>query len=319
MLIRFIRVERNAALLLVVAGILGLVISKSTGSTLVTIQMAELSHYLLCLFFFLVGLELKRELTGGVFSNKKSLLVPLLAAVFGALLPAVAYAAVTLNHPIAQKGWAIPMATDITFALAVFSFFSKKFTRGARGFLLAFAIIDDILAIIVIAVFLGAPIISGALVTGSALLGLLIPARRVERLENLIHPIVAYLVLPLFAFTALSLPITSSISSVVLSVVGIGILLRVLGKIIGITFGAWLGVRLSGIKAELSIFDYFQISILGGIGFTVSLLVTDLVFTKGSIEHSQAIVASGLAALISIGLASLVFSFRGTVPTKVQG
>jgi len=318
-LIRFIRVERNAALLLVVAGILGLVISNSTGSTLVTSQMAELSHYLLCLFFFLVGLELKRELTSGVFSNKKSLLVPLLAAVFGALLPAVAYAAVTLNHPIAQKGWAIPMATDITFALAVFSFFSKKFTRGARGFLLAFAIIDDILAIIVIAVFLGAPIISGALVTGSALLGLLIPARRVERLENLIHPIVAYLVLPLFAFTALSLPITSSISSVVLSVVGIGIILRVLGKIIGITFGAWLGVRLSGIKAELSIFDYFQISILGGIGFTVSLLVTDLVFTKGSIEHSQAIVASGLAALISIGLASLVFSCRGTVPTKVQG
>ena len=319
MLIRFIRVERNAALLLVVAGILGLVISNSTGSTLVTSQMAELSHYLLCLFFFLVGLELKRELTGGVFSDKKSLLVPLLAAVFGALLPAVAYAAVTLNHPIAQKGWAIPMATDITFALAVFSFFSKKFSRGARGFLLAFAIIDDILAIVVIAVFLGAPIISGALVTGSALLGLLIPARRVERLENLIHPIVAYLVLPLFAFTALSLPITSSISSVVLSVVGIGILLRVLGKIIGITFGAWLGVRLSGIKAELSIFDYFQISILGGIGFTVSLLVTDLVFTKGSIEHSQAIVASGLAALISIGMASLVFSFRGTVPTKVQG
>jgi len=318
-LIRFIRVERNAALLLVVAGILGLVISNSTGSTLVTSQMAELSHYLLCLFFFLVGLELKRELTGGVFSNKKSLLVPLLAAVFGALLPAVAYAAVTLNHPIAQKGWAIPMATDITFALAVFSFFSKKFTRGARGFLLAFAIIDDILAIVVIAVFLGAPIISGALVTGSALLGLLIPARRVEKLENLIHPIVAYLVLPLFAFTALSLPITSSISSVVLSVVGIGILLRVLGKIMGITFGAWLGVRLSGIKAELSIFDYFQISILGGIGFTVSLLVTDLVFTKGSIEHSQAIVASGLAALISIAMASLVFSFRGTVPTKVQG
>ena len=319
MLIRFIRVERNAALLLVVAGILGLVISNSTGSTLVTSQVAELSHYLLCLFFFLVGLELKRELTGGVFSNKKSLLVPLLAAVFGALLPAVAYAAVTLNHPIAQKGWAIPMATDITFALAVFSFFSKKFTRGARGFLLAFAIIDDILAIIVIAVFLGAPIISGALVTGSALLGLLIPARRVERLENLIHPIVAYLVLPPFAFTALSLPITSSISSVVLSVVGIGIILRVLGKIMGITFGAWLGVRLSGIKAELSILDYFQISILGGIGFTVSLLVTDLVFTKGSIEHSQAIVASGLAALISIGLASLVFSFRATVPTKVQG
>lgn len=310
MLVRFIQVERNAALLLVAAGLLGLLLANLSGSSMVSDQVAEISHYALCLFFFLVGLELKRELTGGVFTNKKSLLVPLLAAVFGAVLPAVLYVLITQSNPAAQNGWAIPMATDITFALAVFSFFSRKFSKGARGFLLAFAIIDDILAIIVIALFLGAPVLTGALVTGSALLGLLIPTKNIPKLENLIHPFVAYVVLPLFAFTALSLPITISIGSVLASVVGVGILFRVIGKVVGISFGAWLGSRLSGIGSDLKFSDYLQISILGGIGFTVSLLVTDLVFSKGSVEHSQAVVASLLAALISSVLAAFFYSFR---------
>ena len=310
MLVRFIQVERNAALLLVAAGLLGLLVANLSGASIVSDQVAELSHYSLCLFFFLVGLELKRELTGGVFTNKKSLLVPLLAAVFGAVLPAILYFLITQNNPAAQNGWAIPMATDITFALAVFSFFSRKFSKGARGFLLAFAIIDDILAIIVIALFLGAPVLTGALVTGSALLGLLIPTKKIPKLENMIHPFVAYIVLPLFAFTALSLPIGISIGSVLASVVGVGILLRVIGKVVGISFGAWLGSRLSGIDSDLKFSDYLQISILGGIGFTVSLLVTDLVFSKGSVEHSQAVVASLLAALISSVLAAFFYSFR---------
>ncbi|MEI8231289.1 MAG: Na+/H+ antiporter NhaA [Actinomycetes bacterium] len=310
MLVRFIKVERNAALLLIIAGLLGLLLSNLTGASIVSDQVAEVSHYSLCLFFFLVGLELKRELTGGVFKNKKSLLVPLLAAVFGALIPAIIYFIVTANSPAAQNGWAIPMATDITFALAVFSFFARKFSKGARGFLLAFAIIDDILAILVIALFLGAPVLTGALVTGSALLGLLIPTKNIAKLENLIHPFVAYVVLPLFAFTALSLPIGISVGSVLASVVGVGILLRVIGKIAGISFGAWLGVRLFRIDSDLKFRDYFQISILGGIGFTVSLLVTDLVFIKGSVEHSQAVVASLLAALLASVLASIAYSFR---------
>lgn len=311
MLVRFIRVERNAALLLVVAGLLGLLVANLIGASIVSHQVSEISHYTLCLFFFLVGLELKRELTGGVFKNKKSLLVPLLAAVFGALIPAIIYFAITSNNPAAQSGWAIPMATDITFALAVFSFFARKFSKGARGFLLAFAIIDDMLAIIVIALFLGAPVLTGALVTGSALLGLLIPTKKIPKLENLIHPFVSYLVLPIFAFTALSLPINISITSVLASVVGIGIMLRVIGKVVGISLGAWLGLRLSGTQSDLKLRDYVQISILGGIGFTVSLLVTDLVFTKGSVEHSQAIVASLLAALIAAATASVIYSFRG--------
>jgi NhaA family Na+:H+ antiporter len=309
-LIRFIKVERNAALLLVIAGILGLLLANLTGGNLVSNQVTDMSHYFLCLFFFLVGLELKRELTVGVFQNKLALLVPLLAAVFGALLPAILFLLVAGNNLTARNGWAIPMATDITFALAIFSFFARRFSKGARSFLLAFAIIDDILAIVVIALFLGAPVLTGALVTGSALVGLLVPLKHVSKLENLIHPFVAYLVLPVFAFTTLALKINVSLGTVLMSVVGIGILLRVLGKVIGISVGAWLGLKLSGTESDLKFSEYLQIAILGGIGFTVSLLVTDLVFSKGSTEHSEAVFASLLAALISTLIATVFFSFK---------
>ena len=310
MLIRFIKVERNAALLLVIAGILGLLLANLTGGNLVSNQVTDMSHYFLCLFFFLVGLELKRELTVGVFQNKLALLVPLLAAVFGALLPAILFLIVAGNNLTARNGWAIPMATDITFALAIFSFFARRFSKGARSFLLAFAIIDDILAIVVIALFLGAPVLTGALVTGSALVGLLVPLKHVSKLENLIHPFVAYLVLPVFAFTTLALKINVSLGTVLMSVVGIGILLRVPGKVIGISVGAWLGLKLSGTESDLRFSEYLQIAILGGIGFTVSLLVTDLVFSKGSTEHSEAVFASLLAALISTLIATVFFSFK---------
>jgi NhaA family Na+:H+ antiporter len=316
-LIRFIKVERNAALLLVAAGLLGLFSANLFGPELIPKPVSELSHYLLCLFFFLVGLELKRELTSGMFVQKKALVVPLLAAVFGAAVPALIYVLVTRGDSAAQSGWAIPMATDITFALAVFSFFALRFRKEARGFLLAFAIIDDILAIIVIAVFLGVPVLTGALVTGSALLGLFVPVRFIEKLEDLIHPLVAFVVLPLFAFIALSLPLEVGVLEAVGSVVGIGILLRVIGKVIGISFGAWLGVRITGISSGLKLVDYIHISVLGGIGFTVSLLVTDLVFEKGSIQHSQAVVASLLAALVASVIATILFLSRKKSLTSV--
>ncbi|NBR25925.1 MAG: hypothetical protein EBU08_19515 [Micrococcales bacterium] len=232
MLIRFIKVERNAALLLVAAGLLGLLSANLFGSESISKPVSELSHYLLCLFFFLVGLELKRELTSGMFMQKKVLVVPLLAAVFGAAVPALIYVLVTRGDSAAQSGWAIPMATDITFALAVFSFFALRFRKEARGFLLAFAIIDDILAIIVIAVFLGVPVLTGALVTGSAVLGLFVPVRFIEKLENLIHPLVAYIVLPLFAFTALSLPLDVGVLEVVGSVVGASLLAALVASVI---------------------------------------------------------------------------------------
>jgi NhaA family Na+:H+ antiporter len=153
MLLRFIKVERNAALLLVIAGLLGLTLANLPLTTDLVHSLApvhKVSETLLCLFFFLVGLELKRELTEGTFKNKKALLVPFLAAVMGAVIPAGIYFLITRNDSVALGGWAIPMATDITFALAVFSLFASRMPAGSRAFLMAFAIIDDILAIVVL-------------------------------------------------------------------------------------------------------------------------------------------------------------------------
>ena len=315
MLLRFIKVERNAALLLVLAGVAGLILANLPATASLVHDLGALhqvSEYLLCLFFFLVGLELKRELTEGTFKNRKALLVPLLAAIMGALVPAGIYYLVTASDSIARGGWAIPMATDITFALAVFSIFATTMPSGSRQFLMAFAIIDDILAIVVIALFLGAPIQTGALVTGSALLGMLIPTKYTKNLEDMIHPWVAYLVLPLFAFCALAVEVNLTVVEVVSSVVGLAILLRVIGKVVGITFGAWLGsllVRKSGEKV-LALADYARISVLGGIGFTVAFLVNDIVFKDHELEHSQALVASLLAAVLASLLAAVIFKLR---------
>lgn len=315
MLLKFIKVERNAALLLVIAGVLGLILANLTETAHLVHDLEglhQVSEYLLCLFFFLVGLELKRELTEGTFKNRKALLVPLLAAIMGALVPAGIYYLVTQSDSIARGGWAIPMATDITFALAVFSIFATTMPTGSRQFLMAFAIIDDILAILVIALLLGAPIQTGALVTGSALLGMLIPTKYTKTLENKIHPWVAYLVLPLFAFCALAVEVNLTVVEVVSSVVGFAILLRVVGKVVGITFGAWLGsllVRKSGEKV-LALGDYARISVLGGIGFTVAFLVNDIVFKDHELEHSQALVASLLAAVLASVVAAVIFKLR---------
>ena len=315
MLLRFIKVERNAALLLVLAGVAGLILANLPATASLVHDLGALhqvSEYLLCLFFFLVGLELKRELTEGTFKNRKALLVPVLAAIMGALVPAGIYYLVTASDSIARGGWAIPMATDITFALAVFSIFATTMPKGSRQFLMAFAIIDDILAIVVIALFLGAPIQTGALVTGSALLGMLIPTKYTKNLEDMIHPWVAYLVLPLFAFCALAVEVNLTVVEVVSSVVGFAILLRVIGKVVGITFGAWLGsllVRKSGEKV-LALADYARISVLGGIGFTVAFLVNDIVFKDHELEHSQALVASLLAAVLASLLAAVIFKLR---------
>ena len=134
MLLRFIKVERNAALLLVLAGVAGLILANLPATASLVHDLGALhqvSEYLLCLFFFLVGLELKRELTEGTFKNRKALLVPLLAAIMGALVPAGIYYLVTASDSIARGGWAIPMATDITFALAVFSIFATTMPSGS--------------------------------------------------------------------------------------------------------------------------------------------------------------------------------------------
>jgi NhaA family Na+:H+ antiporter len=309
MVLKFIKVERNAALFIVFAGILGLALANLVPDF--SHQVEPLHHYselALALFFFVIGLELKHELTEGVFVKRKALLIPGLAAIFGAVIPAGIYYLVTISDPIANTGWAIPMATDITFALAVFSIFGSRMPKGSKQFLLAFAIIDDLLAILVIAIFLRSDVVTALLVTGSALVGLLIPTRFISKLTNLLLPLINLVVLPLYAFVSLAIHLETSLVAVLTSLVGIGVVLRVFGKSIGITLGAYIGSRFT--KDSLPISDYFRLSVLGGIGFTVAFFVNDIVFKEHPQYHIQAILASLVAAVITVIVS--VFSLRKT-------
>ncbi|WP_018693687.1 Na+/H+ antiporter NhaA [Algicola sagamiensis] len=108
---------------------------------------------LMAIFFLLVGLEIKREILDGHLSSKEQIILPAIAAVAGILVPALIYVAFNYQDPIARNGWAIPSATDIAFALGVFSLFSRHVPISLKLFLLSVAIFDDIGAIMIIALF----------------------------------------------------------------------------------------------------------------------------------------------------------------------
>ena len=167
----FIKLESAGGLLLMAAAVVAMIVSNS--------PLAELHHSvlnartaviigplaidktlilwindgLMAVFFLLVGLELKREVLEGQLSSRDQLLLPMIGAVGGFALPAIIYAVINQGQEFALQGWAIPSATDIAFALGVLSLFGKRVPLSLKVFLASLAIIDDLAAIIVIAIF----------------------------------------------------------------------------------------------------------------------------------------------------------------------
>ncbi|MER7741970.1 Na+/H+ antiporter NhaA [Streptomyces sp. NPDC096538] len=316
----------------------------------------DLRHWvndgLMVLFFFVIGLEIKRELVVGELRDRRAATLPALAAVGGVVLPALLYVAV-VGGGEAGRGWGIPMATDIAFAVGILALLGRRASTGAKLFLLSVAIVDDILAIGVIAVFytdrlsLGwlAGTVAGLLVAvgmrrlgvnspwayvpvgvlvwfatlesgvhatlAGVALGLLTPARPVaernvlDDLERSLHPVSAFLVIPVFALAnagvdlrgglladAFGQPVTWAIIS--------GL---VVGKITGIGGVTYLARRLNwgALPANMHHREILGAAALGGIGFTVSLFITDLAFTE-AVMIGQAkvgiLTASAVAALV---------------------
>lgn len=301
---------------------------------------------LMAVFFLLVGMELKRELAEGHLSSVSGATLPAFAAAGGMLVPAALYAAFNWEDGVAMKGWAIPAATDIAFALGVLTLLGDRVPGALKAFLLSVAIFDDLGAIVVIALFYTAELsLSSLVAAGTLILGLgwlnragvrkpatyfllgvplwvavlksgvhatlagvvlamFIPLRLDEtpaetpgteepesplrHLEHILHPWVAFGVLPAFAFANAGVSIRELSLADLFHSVPLGIVTGLfLGKQIGIWVSCrlvvWLGV--ASLPEEVGWWELYGTSLLCGIGFTMSLFIASLAFSQGDAAY----------------------------------
>lgn len=328
---------------------------------------------LLAVFFFVAGLELKHELTHGSLSQPARAAVPVAAAIGGMIVPALIYAAVNVTAADgAPKGWGIPMATDIAFALAVLAIVGRKLPVALRAFLLTLAVTDDLGAILVIAAFysdhfsvvpiviatvllfvywlaqrrgirspwLYVPLAIGtwlavhasgihATVAGVAL-GLLTSTAitkgestsQADRMQKLIQPISAGLCVPLFAFMAAGVDLRGTdIAESLAAPVSLGIILGlVVGKPLGVVGAAWVTARFTRARLSPKLVwrDVVAIGLLAGIGFTVSLLISELAFPAGEETLNSAKLAVLASSILAALLASLALLHRSRVYAEIN-
>ncbi|MBN8868189.1 MAG: Na+/H+ antiporter NhaA [Solirubrobacterales bacterium] len=326
----------------------------------------DLQHWindlLMAIFFFVVGVEIKRELVSGELKGRRDALIPILAAIGGVALPALIFTAIMAGGEGAD-GWAVPAATDIAFAVGVLALLGDRVSGGVRIFLLTIAIVDDIVAIAIIAAFYGeglslawlAVAVAGLLavvgfqrlgvwriwcyvplaavvwlatyesgihatIAGVAL-GLLVPVRPFRgreihrRLEHALHPVSAFLVVPLFALANAGIDLGGgrlgdALGSQITWAVICGL---VIGKTIGISGTTLLALRLGrGTLPEgMRPAQVWGVGALGGIGFTVSLFITDLAFDD-TLLTDGAKIGIFLGSIISGALgAALLLRIRG--------
>jgi NhaA family Na+:H+ antiporter len=326
---------------------------------------------LLAIFFFVAGLELKREFVAGDLRDVRRAALPVAAAVGGMAIPAALFTLVTLGGPEgAGAGWAIPSATDIAFALAVLAVISTHLPTALRTFLLTLAVVDDLLAILVIAVvytdslrigFLLLALVplavfgflvqrrvrrwwlllplalatwvlmheSGVHATvAGVLLAFTVPVMRseaaggpdagpglAEHFENRFRPVSAGIAVPVFAFFAAGVPVggLAGLGSALSGGVALGVVVGlVAGKTIGITAAAWVVSRFTRaeLDPDLGWADVVGLSLLGGVGFTVSLLIGELAYGAGSTLDDQAKVGILSGSLLAALLATVVLRLR---------
>lgn len=283
---------------------------------------------LMALFFFLIGLEVKREMLCGQLASWRQASLPLFAAIGGMVVPAAIFIAINIEEPANIAGWAIPAATDIAFALGILALLGKHVPVVLKALLLAIAVIDDIGAIAIIALFysngVAWPLLGAAAVilTLMALLGsvgvgrnwpyvvlglvlwvlvlksgvhatlagvaaaLTIPMksgtqRPLERMEHALHPWVAFLVVPIFAFANAGVSFSGVDLTSLAEPLPLGIAAGlVIGKQLGILGFAWAAVKtgIASIPDEISWRQFHGLSLIAGIGFTMSLFIGNLAF-----------------------------------------
>ena len=305
----------------------------------------------LTLFFFVAGLELKRELTVGSLRRPADAAVPVMAAACGVAVPALVYLAVNANGG-RPEGWAVPAATDIAFALAVLAVVGSNLPTALRAFLLTLAVVDDLVVIAIIAVFFtdsldlawlavavvalaGWTILQRTRVTAwsaylplallawwavhesgihatvaGVALGLLTRTAYAERLEHALSPVSSAVAVPFFALMSAGVVLSGG-GQLVRDPVVLGVVAGlVLGKPVGVLLGGWSVARFSRAELDPSIGwrDIAGVALLAGIGFTVSLLVSDLSFAGTERDAAKTAVLAG--SLVSAVLGALALGHR---------
>ena len=385
-LLQFFRHESAVGVLLILATVLAMVMANSPMQGLygdfleipVVISFGEfiiakplllwINDGLMAVFFFMVGLEIKSEVLEGNLKEPAKIALPAFAAVGGMVVPALIYAGLNASDPGAMKGWAIPMATDIAFALGILSLLGSRVPPALKVFLLALAIIDDLGAIVVIALFYGHGLSFIALGTATVMalillimnlrgvtnntlyiligvvmwaavlksgvhatiagvvLGLLIPLRGNEEsfhtLVRSLVPPVNYMILPLFAFVNTGVGFGNVTSKDLTDAVTVGIAAGLfLGKSVGIYLFSWLAVllRMGRLPEGIDAKQLFGISLLGGIGFTMSLFIGSLAF-ECSGDACFSLVDERIGILVGSLLSGVVgFIYLNAVLKKPEG
>ena len=288
---------------------------------------------LMAIFFLLIGLEIKRELILGHLSSLSKIALPAIAAIGGMLVPALIYVLFNFNNEFALRGWAIPTATDIAFALGILSLLGKRIPVSLKIFLMALAIFDDLGAILIIAFFYTSDVSTMSLfmalvciiiliamnkmqitlVSVYALVGIIlwvfvlksgvhatlagiilaftIPLNAinekrkrispVKSLQHYIHFWVAFYILPIFAFVNAGIDLRSLSLDLIINPVSLGIILGLfIGKQLGVFFFVYLAVKfkIASLPKGTTWVQVYGVSVLTGIGFTMSLFIDSLAF-----------------------------------------
>lgn len=366
--------EKSSGILLVVCTIISLILANSILSASYLgfwqryVGGLSVEHWindaLMAIFFLLIGLELERELYNGELSNFKNALLPIFAAIGGLSVPALIHFFLNNGTP-SQAGIGIPMATDIAFALGALALLGNRVPASLKVFVVAFAVIDDLCAIIVIAIFYTAQLSVWYLAAALAVWAMLITCNRFfkvmslvpyllggvlmwflmlksgvhatiagvllafaipfsakeddeespsHKLENFLHKPVAFVILPIFALANTGIVIGANWSDSLISANSSGIIVGlVLGKPLGIALLSFVVVTIGicRLPLDLNWKHIFGAGLLGGIGFTMSIFITNLAF----VSNSEMINASKMAIL----LASLTAGTIGFLWLKLLG
>lgn len=310
--------------------------------TLNDISLSKPLHHwindgLMAIFFLLVGMEIKREMLEGHLASRQQAMLPIVAAIGGVVVPAAIYLALNFDNPATRNGWAIASATDIAFAVGLLALFGKRLPTSLKVFITAVAVIDDLMAILIIAFFYSGSLATESLMLAGlalavlvamnlmrvrqlsfylfvgllmwlavlqsgvhatiagVLLGLTIPLHvdgkrgkpMLKQFEHDLHPLVTYVILPLFAFANSGISLEGMSMSIITDPLPLGIILGLfVGKQLGIFAAAAVMIKLGFAKLPHNATwrELYGVCIIGGIGFTMSLFIGMLAFTDPHLQ-----------------------------------